>query len=148
MKVRIARKMSAVLRYCPSAKFPARFSQSAVGWKYSDRVSNYRRPLKGADDGGVRRCVTGWFTECVPRNAYRGNHTCVTRNRGAHISSSYYRSCVRLHCCTWRGCNCVAVASHSYHIAGERTTMNREGWPILSSFISPRNEECVAGQMS
>lgn len=37
-------KMNAVpRRYCPSAEFPARFSQSTVGWKYSGRVSNYRR---------------------------------------------------------------------------------------------------------
>lgn len=107
---RIARgKMSAVpRRYRPSAEFPARFSQSTVGWKYSGRVSNYRRPGEVRMIAGLGGGVTGRFTECVPRNAYRGNHTCVTRDRGARISSSYYRPRVRLHCCTWRGCDCVA----------------------------------------
>jgi len=95
----MARKMSAVLSGIVLLLNSQReFSQSAVGWKYSGRVSNYRQSREGReetdDDGRVRRCVTGWFTECVPRNAYRGNHTCVTRDHGARISSSYYRLCV------------------------------------------------------
>lgn len=54
------------LRYYPSAEFPMRFSQSAEGWKYSGRVSNYGRlreergvgAMEMGGGGGGWRCVT------------------------------------------------------------------------------------------
>lgn len=132
-------------RWIPRAIFTISpgVGNTVAAWVITGGPGKGRGRREGGREGGgreARRRVTGQFAECVPRNAYRGNHTCVTRDRRARISSSYYRPCVRLHCCTCCGCNCVAAASRQgrrYRIARPSVMNMERGHAAASPPLSP-----------